>query len=97
MSTGSGKCGSTIQTRPKTAAFETTPERSAATSGGASVYAERSQPWKGRSGALTAKAAMNPRKIRSFELVPISESRKVPCEMPNAMIEASISSEPAIV
>jgi hypothetical protein len=46
---------------------------------------------------LTAKAAMNPRKIRSFELVPISESRKVPCEMPNAMIEASISSEPAIV
>ena len=32
--------------KPATAAFETTPESSAATSGGACVYAPRSQPWK---------------------------------------------------
>ena len=96
-STGCGKCGSTIQTRPKTAALETTPERIAPTSGGASVYARRSQPWNGSSGAFTAKAARNPRKIQSLELVPMSASRKVPCEMPNAMIDASIRSEPTIV
>jgi hypothetical protein len=61
------------------------------------VYALRNQPWNGRSGALTAKAARKPRKIQSFELVPISESRNVPCEMPNATIDASIRSDPAIV
>ena len=79
------------------AAFETTPERIAASSGGASVYAVRSQPWNGSSGAFTAKAARNPRNTQSFELVPISESANVPCEIPKATIDASIRREPAIV
>ncbi len=96
-STGPGKWGSTIQTRPNTAAFETTPESSAATSGGDSVYAARSQPWNGSSGAFTANAATKPRKIQSLSLVPDSTRENVPCEMPKATIEASIRSEPAIV
>ena len=96
-STGPGKCGSTIQMKPKTAAFETTPESSAATSGGASVYAVRSQPWNGSSGALTANATRKPRKTQSLPLVPESSRLNVPCEIPKATIEASISSEPAIV
>src|SRR4029078_10140389 len=92
-STGSGKWGRTIQTRPKTAAFETTPERIAATSGGDWVYERRSQPWNGRSGALTANAARKPRKIQSFELVPRSASSNVPFETPSATIDANLSSE----
>ena len=68
--------------KPKTAAFETTPERTAATSGGASVYAVRSQPWNGKSGALTAKASAKPRKIQLFPLVPESTRLNVCCEMP---------------
>ena len=61
------------------------------------MYAARSQPWNGKSGAFTAKAARKPRKIQSFALVPPPWSENVPCETPKAMIEASISSEPAIV
>ena len=46
---------------------------------------------------MTKNAARNPRKIQSFELVPISASSNVPCEIPNAITDASISSEPTIV
>ncbi len=61
------------------------------------MYASRSQPWNGRSGAFTANAARNPRKIQSFELVPRSASWNVPFETPSATIEASMSNEPTIV
>ena len=61
------------------------------------MYAVRSQPWNGSSGAFTAKATRKPRNTQSLSLVPISARRNVPCVIPNAMIDASISSEPAIV
>ena len=61
------------------------------------MYVRRSQPWNGSSGAFTKNAARKPRKIQSFELVPSSASSNVPCEIPNAMIDASIRSDPAIV
>ena len=57
----------------------------------------RSQPWNGSSGAFTAKATRKPRKTQSLPLVPASIRLNVPCESPKATIEASISSEPAIV
>ena len=56
-----------------------------------------SQPWNGKSGAFTAKAIANPRKIHVLSLVPDSVSENVPCVTPNATTEASMSSEPAIV
>ena len=77
--------------------METTPDRIAATSGGDSRYASTSQPWKGKIGALTAKAIRKPRKTQSFDETPESTSENVSCESPKTMIAASISSDPAIV
>ena len=65
-STGAGNFAITIRRKPNTAAFETTPESIAATSGGDSRYASTSQPWNGKIGALTANAARKPRKTQSF-------------------------------
>src|SRR5581483_1535144 len=53
---------------PYVPAFATTPESTAVTSGGASRYASGSQPWNGKSGALIAKASMNPRKSHRLAL-----------------------------
>ena len=75
----------------------TIPLSTADTSGDASRYASGSQPWNGKSGAFTAKAAAKPRKIQLEPLVPESTRSNVPSDSPNAMIETSISSEPAIV
>ena len=61
------------------------------------MYAVRSQPWNGSSGAFTANAIMKPRKTQSLPLVPESIRLNVPCERPKTTIDASISSEPAIV
>jgi hypothetical protein len=61
------------------------------------VYAARNQPWKGKSGDLTANATAKPRKIQLLPLVPESTRSNVCCEMPNATIAASMSIDPAIV
>src|SRR3954447_6950970 len=68
---GPGNFAMPMRRNPYTAAFETTPDRTADTSAGASVYASRSQPWNGNSGALIANAAANPRKIQVLSLLPI--------------------------
>ena len=54
------------------------------------MYAARSRPWNGKSGAFTANAATNPRKIQLFVLVEPSCSENVPSVTPKATIEASI-------
>ena len=94
---GPGNFAIAIRSSPYTAALDTTPESTAETSGGASRYASGSQPWKGKRGALTAKAATNPRKIQVFPLVPVSTRSKLPWWIPRTITAASISSEPAIV
>ena len=95
--TGSGNFASTMTRNPYTAVLETIPERTAATSTGASLYVSGSQPWNGNSGAFTAKATTKPRKIQTLSLVPESVRLNVPCVTPSATTEASISNEPAIV
>ena len=60
-------------------------------------YTVTSQPGKGKSGALIAKATRKPRKTQLFEETPESMSEKVSWDSPIAMIDASISSDPAIV
>src|ERR1041384_3929482 len=94
---GPGNFAIAIRRKPYAATFETTPESTAATSGDDSRQASGTQADSRNSGALTAKAATNPRKIQSLELVPDPTRSKVPWERPSTMIEASISSEPAIV
>ena len=94
---GPGNLRMAIARNPYAAAFETTPERTAATSGDDSRYASGSQPWNGKSGALTANAAAKPRKIQMLDDVPLESRSNVPCCSPKTMIEASISSDPAIV
>ena len=95
-STGSGKRGSTIITNPNTAAFETTPESTAATSGVDCVRSpqpavEREERRLDREGGEEA------------EEDPVVRARAAALEReralltPKATIEASISSEPAIV
>ena len=83
--------------KPKTAAFEITPESTAATSGDDSRYASGSQPCSGKSGALTAKATRKPRKTQVLSLVPVVTRSNEPADSPKTITEASISSEPAIV
>jgi hypothetical protein len=83
--------------KPKTAAFEITPESTAATSGDDSRYASGSQPCSGKSGALTAKAAAKPRNTHVLSLGGASTRSNVPCWRPKTITEASISSDPAIV
>ena len=57
-----------------------------------------SQPWNGKIGALTTKAATKPRKIQLEPLKPDGAiMSNDPCEIPSTTIEASISSEPVIV
>jgi hypothetical protein len=46
---------------------------------------------------LTANATRKPRKTQVLSERPDSTRSKVPCERPNATIDASISSDPAIV
>jgi hypothetical protein len=86
-----------MKRKPKPAAFETTPERTAATSAEDSRYASGSQPCSGNSGAFTAKAATKPRKIHGFVLASAPVRSNVPSVRPSATIAASMSSEPAIV
>jgi hypothetical protein len=86
-----------MRMKPKTAALEIRPERTAATSGDDSLYASGSQPWKGNSGALTAKAAAKPRNSHVLSLVPLSTRSNVPWSRPKTITAASISSDPAIV
>ena len=84
--------------KPYAAAFETTPDKTPATSAGAWLYASRSQPWNGNKGALTAKAATKPRNSQVDVPSVLSCVRSnVPFETPKTMIDASINSEPAIV
>ena len=83
--------------KPKIAAFEITPESTAATSGDDSRYASGSQPWSGKSGALTANATAKPRKSQVLSLGGAVTRSNDPCWSPKTITEASISSEPAIV
>src|SRR5882724_9945087 len=59
-----------MRRKPYAAAFETTPDRIAATSGEDSRYASGSQPCSGKSGALIANAATKPRKTQSLGAAP---------------------------
>ena len=70
-SNGPGNFPKQIRMKPKIAAFEITPESTAATSGDDSRYASGSQPWNGKSGALTAKAIAKPRKSQVLLLGPV--------------------------
>src|SRR5215475_1782528 len=96
-SKGSGNLNRQMRMKPNTAAFEISPESTADTSGDDSRYASGSQPWSGKSGALTAKATRKPRKTHVLSLVPVVTRSNEPSERPNTITDASISSEPAIV
>jgi hypothetical protein len=81
---------------PYAAVFEMTPDKTAATSGGASRYASGSHPWNGHTGALTTNATRKPRNIHVLSFSgPVMA--KVPRARPSAMTETSMRSEPAIV
>ena len=56
-----------------------------------------SQPWNGHIGAFTANAIMKPRKIAVLSLGESAVMSNVSFCRPSAMIETSMSSEPAIV
>src|SRR5689334_11610363 len=96
-SNGPGNLSRQIRMSPKTAAFEISPDSTADTSGDDSRYASGSQPWSGKSGALTAKATRKPRKTHVLVLVPVETRSNEPSDSPNTITEASISSDPAIV
>ncbi len=80
--TPTGKSEKQMRRNPNAAAFETRPERTAETSAGDSRYASGSQPWNGKSGALTMNAAAKPRKIQSLAFVPPETIEKVPAWSP---------------
>src|SRR6266849_7236560 len=92
---GPGNFATPIRKKPYAAAFETTPDSTAETSGDDSRYASGNQPWNGNSGALIANAAAKPRKIQVLPLVPICVRSNVIFDSPYTITEASISSEPA--
>src|ERR671937_1996666 len=94
---GPGNFAIAIRRKPYAAAFDTTPDRTAAISGDDSRYASGSQPWSGKSGALIANAATKPRKIHWLELVPILTKSNVFSDSPYTITAASISSDPVMV
>ncbi len=96
-SKGPGNFAKQMRMKPKTAAFEITPDNTAATSGDDSRYASGSQPWNGKSGALIANAMAKPRKSHVLLLVFVEIRSNEPCWSPKTITAASISSEPAIV
>src|SRR5204862_5533060 len=78
--TGPGNVDIAIRRNPSAAAFDTPPDSTPATSADDSLYASGSQPWNGNSGAFTANAAANPRKIHELPFVPDPIMSNVPCE-----------------
>src|SRR5262249_58082384 len=83
-----------MRRKPYAAAFETTPERTAATSGDDSRYASGSQPCSGNSGALIANAATKPRKIHWLRLLPSFVRSDVLLDKPEKASRAGIMSRP---